>query len=176
MNQNVGASFALSVLTVLFFAVALYQPDKPGAASPILPSLAESAIEPVEALAPIDSGHRPASSNLPVFTRPTSRVTHPGERSDPIVSSSSRAVSGRRGDQARLVGLERTPARKSSIPPDMEGVRGGFTQVRGGESLSDVASRVYGNSNAAENLWLANRDILDRADVPLRDGSILRTP
>lgn len=29
MNENVGASFGLSVLTVVFFAVLLYQPDEP---------------------------------------------------------------------------------------------------------------------------------------------------
>lgn len=29
MNENVGASFGLSVLVVLCFAVALYQPDRP---------------------------------------------------------------------------------------------------------------------------------------------------
>ena len=31
MNENVGASVGLSLLVVLFFAVALYQPDKPPA-------------------------------------------------------------------------------------------------------------------------------------------------
>ena len=39
MNEHVGASFGLSVLIVLFFTVALYQPDKaPGPKAPVVGS------------------------------------------------------------------------------------------------------------------------------------------
>ncbi|MCA1684716.1 MAG: hypothetical protein LC745_01770, partial [Planctomycetia bacterium] len=54
--------------------------------------------------------------------------------------------------------------------------RGAFTRVRAGESLADVARRVYGADDALKTLWLANRDLLDRPDAPVTPGSILRTP
>jgi hypothetical protein len=39
-----------------------------------------------------------------------------------------------------------------------------------------VARRVYGREDEARALWLANRDVLDRVDSPLRTGTLLRTP
>jgi hypothetical protein len=45
-----------------------------------------------------------------------------------------------------------------------------------GETLSEVAERVYGSPDAAEALWMANRDRIDRPDARLAAGTILRTP
>jgi nucleoid-associated protein YgaU len=53
---------------------------------------------------------------------------------------------------------------------------GSFTDVAEGETLSDVARRVYGSTDATDALWLANRDQLDRPDARLRSGTTLRTP
>jgi hypothetical protein len=51
-----------------------------------------------------------------------------------------------------------------------------FTIVKAGEKLADVATRVYGTSDAAEPLWRANRDQVALIDSPLASGTILRTP
>jgi nucleoid-associated protein YgaU len=127
MNQNVGASFGLSVLIVLLFAVILYQPDTPPP-----PVASKAPIEAVEA-------HPPADILPPaVVAKPVDRIA---------------------------------PTR---VVPDEP--RGAFTRVRDGETLSDVAHRIYGGGDAVKTLWLANRDRLDRVDAPLAPGSILRTP
>jgi hypothetical protein len=51
-----------------------------------------------------------------------------------------------------------------------------FTTVGRGETLADVAVRVYGSTDAATILWMANRDQLARADDPVAVGTLLRTP
>jgi len=51
-----------------------------------------------------------------------------------------------------------------------------FTVVGRGESLGDVASRVYGDRKMAVELWRANRDILARPDSPLIPRTLLRAP
>jgi hypothetical protein len=51
-----------------------------------------------------------------------------------------------------------------------------FTIARPEETIADVASRVYGNTNASDSLWRANRDTLPRRDSPLSSGMLLRTP
>ncbi len=140
MNENVGASFGLSFLIVGFFAVALYQPDKPP--PPVAAVPAASPVEPVEA-------HPPEAVTVrPVAARPRERAA--------------------------------TVARPVSHRPTREVVRleprGVFTRVRDGETLADVALRVYGAESASGNLWAANRDLLDRPDAPLSAGSVLRTP
>jgi hypothetical protein len=54
--------------------------------------------------------------------------------------------------------------------------RSAFTLVGKGESLDDVAARVYGTADKAEWLWLSNRDLIERKDAALRAGMLLRTP
>jgi hypothetical protein len=51
-----------------------------------------------------------------------------------------------------------------------------FTQSEEGETLADVAVRVYGTTDAARKLWLANRDIVQRPKARLAAGTLLRTP
>lgn len=51
-----------------------------------------------------------------------------------------------------------------------------FTTVASGEQLQDVARRVYGTADAADRLWRANRDTLNRPDSPVEPGTLLRTP
>ena len=54
--------------------------------------------------------------------------------------------------------------------------RGAFTKTKVGESLADVAERVYGTKSAVYSLWRANRDVLNSPDDPIEAGLILRTP
>jgi nucleoid-associated protein YgaU len=53
---------------------------------------------------------------------------------------------------------------------------GPFTEVRSGESLADVARRVYGDPAAVSHLVEANRDQSLDALSPLHPGNPLRTP
>lgn len=59
----------------------------------------------------------------------------------------------------------------SPVPPP----RSSLTRVEPGESLADVARRVYGTDDR-ERLWRANRDLLPSPDSPLPAGGLLRTP
>jgi hypothetical protein len=54
--------------------------------------------------------------------------------------------------------------------------RTAFTVVGSNETIADVARRVYGNSEDAEALWRANRDVLPEPGSPLSPGMMLRTP
>ena len=51
-----------------------------------------------------------------------------------------------------------------------------FTTVLKGESLADIAERVYGSRELDNSLWRSNRDQVDRLDSPLHENAILRTP
>jgi hypothetical protein len=51
-----------------------------------------------------------------------------------------------------------------------------FAIVEQGESLAEVAVRVYGSKDATEALWQANRDQVERVDSPLARGTLLRAP
>jgi hypothetical protein len=156
MDRNVGASFGLSVLIVVFFAVALYPPDHPPPAPAARP--------PVEPVKPLDA-HPPAPEDQPA------PVAAPDVPARPVVPEAPRVEPDQNEPAARAP----SPAPQRSTPP--EEPRGAFTQVREGETLADVALRVYGaGDDAVRALWLANRDLLDRADAPLRAGSVLRTP
>lgn len=133
MNKNVGASFGLSLLVVAFIAVALYQPDKPPAAS--------------QAKTPVKSATK--STGVVHPTMPT------------IVQTVARRV---------VEGTSKRAEAKSVGPHDA------FTAAIAGETLQDIALRVYGNSGSVEKLWKANRDLIDRAEAPLKTGMLVRTP
>lgn len=143
MNENVGASFGLSLLVVFFFAVALYQPDKP-AAEPRAKPPVKTATETAVVAKPIR-----VAAKTPTRTRAT-----------PARQVSRRVV-------------EETSKRVETAP---SGPRGAFTSVRDGERLEDVALRVYGEAGSVDKLWKANRDLVDRADQPLKAGMLVRTP
>ncbi len=65
--------------------------------------------------------------------------------------------------------LVRSSERTNSPPSE-------FTTVLKGETLGDVAQRVYGSGELASSLWRSNRDQLDQPDSRLKAGGILRTP
>jgi len=192
MNQNVTASFGLSVLIVVFFAVVLYQPDPPtplpkpeGQASASVRSESPPAVEPVAAPpSPVVEATAPAPEPVPLPTtpvvapvavRPRERVATEvpvTRRPSPPGTGAVTASAARSGDGA----VTRVAARRPAPAVAEREPRGAFTLARAGESLTDVANRVYGSADSAETLWMANRDILDRADAPLRPGTLLRTP
>ena len=177
MNQNVGASFGLSVLTVVFFAVVLYQPDRKAPLPPAGGSSVASA-KPVEALPPPEPP-RPAMARVspepPALTEPLSLAAVPAP---PAPSSTGRPEAhARRDAPARAAAAVARPvSRRTARTDGPDEPRGAFTRVREGESLPDVALRVYGTARQTRSLWLANRDMVSRADAPLRAGALLRTP
>jgi hypothetical protein len=191
MNRHVGASFTLSVFVVGLFAVILYQPDHPppSRSSSLIPNT-ETPIDPVADDPPPVSSTVAAREPLAEGNRDHAAGQQaPSKRR----STSVRPVKGR---PRRSIGLVPTLASKSSEPTDpvkkatvvassveVEPFPGrrrfpssSFTQVDEGESLTDVALRVYGTRDATATLWLANRDIIDRRDLPLNKGMLLRTP
>lgn len=209
MNRNVPASFGLSVLTVLFFAIALYQPDPPVtravADRPALAPAPETAgtAPPSEPAAPVETG--PIAGVVPPATPPAEAAHQmdpdplqvraippllPETRTEDILDKPSTSPVPPPVSEAHAqptVTLETTPtsvrpvaARPASarLPKAMSrpAPRGAYTESRAGESLPDIALRVYGSAASAKSLWLANRDILDRPDAPLAAGTLLRTP
>jgi hypothetical protein len=65
---------------------------------------------------------------------------------------------------------------KSSALKKPSGRRGSFTRASAGETLDDVALRVYGSADAVHTLWTANRDVLSSPVGSLDAGTVLRTP
>jgi hypothetical protein len=166
MNQNVTASFGLSVLIVLVFAVALYQPDPPPATAASEPSPAAPAPAPQRAETPAGPPLLPTAATL---GNPSALPPPPAVANRPQVPTMARGAAVAAPVRARPV------SRRSELRPPVE-PRGAFTVSRAGESLADVASRVYGSRDDANRLWRANRDVLDHADVALHAGTLLRTP
>ena len=206
MNRNVGASFTLSVLMVCFFAVALYPRDgppppcsakslvvsseAPGTAPPDPPpwptpgvplfeatevAAAEPASKPDPVPEPRDEGRAETSPRpQPVTVRSLQ------DRSEIMVGTEERPPGPSRADRMTRPSPTTWPVRPQTIarrraivPPRHPPA---FTTVGAGESLADVAIRVYGSPESAEMLWRANRDFIEQRDSSLRAGMLLRTP
>jgi nucleoid-associated protein YgaU len=149
MERRAGASCLLSVLIVGVAAVVLYRPDAPPAVQAEMdsPAVEPSAVEP-----------RPRP-----IPEPTPGVSW-NEAADHPRPVQTAAVTNA---PVRPAATRRTIQRQAPSS---------FTTVRPGETLADVARRVYGDESAASSLWQANRDQLDDGDDPLRPGTPLRTP
>jgi hypothetical protein len=182
LDPNVGASFTLSFLVVGLAAVALHPAldasPKPATAAreSAQAGLADSAPAPTSA----GDDRRPAASapGGPAQGTTAMRSGPAGTRlSGAPQGLKSNASAGRAArDQAaadRSASMASATARR--LPPGNRPA-GAFTDVVEGETLADVARRVYGSADAAQALWLANRDRVDRPDISLHSGVLLRTP
>ena len=175
MNQHLGATYSLSVLIVVAFAIAFYRADPPPPNRRPAQGVAarEKQAERTTATAPPASSERPltrtgmaADSHQKVEPRVTLGPPVESERAIP-----TSAVLTRKTTQEPVVrAVSRVRAVAKPLP------RSAFTQVAAGETLGDVANRVYGSDEVIERLWKANRDQLPAADSPLRTGMLLRTP
>ncbi len=148
MNRHVGASFTLSFSVVGFFAIILYQPEDSPVPTAPPPSVARSSPDESPATGP---GRSPASVPDPVVRPPLVRETADQAASRPVFAASAKA--------------QVTPRPNGLLRP-----RSAFTEVAEGESLADVATRVYGAPEAARTLWQANRDMIGRPKHPSRWG------
>jgi hypothetical protein len=168
MDQHPGASITLSFGLVAVFAIALYQPEpksRPRAGPEITAGKPE---HPAPALQPRLPELTPGE---PLIARPSpAAIAADAEGMRPVASDESRAEPNASVTPRPSV---KKPARRSApvLPP-----REGFTQSRDGETLRDVAIRVYGSADEAESLWRLNRDLIRRRDGNLPAGTILRTP
>ncbi len=165
MNERPGLTFLLSFLLVGFAAVILYRPDPPRAPRP-----SEVPRDEAEVYVAGESPADVVATSAPVAT---SGVPWPEER-DPSPSRIPPVTTTAREPSARS---EAPLARASASRSEPRGVPNSpFATVLEGESLEDVAVRVYGSADASRELWLANRDQVERLDEPLKAGTTLRTP
>jgi hypothetical protein len=206
MNRNAGASFTLSVLMVCFFTVALYPRDgppppcsakssvvsseAPGSAPldpPPLPTpgvplfeatevaAAEPASKPDPVPEPRDEGRAETSPRpQPVTVRSLQDRSEIMAGTEERPPGPSRAELMTRPSPTTWPVRAQTIARRRAIVPPCHPPA--FTTVGAGESLADVAIRVYGSPESAEMLWRANRDFIEQRDSSLRAGMLLRTP
>jgi nucleoid-associated protein YgaU len=173
MNRDMGASIALSFVVVAIAAVALYQPDPP-------PAKASQTIE-VTATPPEPPVGAPPPPTPTSVRRDRSSGPSPGEIAQAGAAdgglSPARPIPERTPDRpGDDLPAPQPPPRTVSRRQPIATPRSPFTTANPGESLSDVAERVYGSPEAARTLWLANRDQLASPDAPLRPGTLLRTP
>ncbi len=196
MTRHVGVSVLYSVLIVVFFAVVLYQPDK----LPEQPGATDAAQVGQNPVAVTDSTETTTAPPPPVPTAPVTEASPVASAyrkpdvhsSAPTVPASVREAVNRQTDNPALGATNHTsqpaapvvktssiaprtaPSRRPANPPLVESP--GFTHVAEGETLADVAMRLYGSQDAVPRLWMANRDIIPKRDAPLVAGTVLRAP
>lgn len=151
MPRHTAASCLLSALIVSLVGFALHRPESLAQAGP-------------EGTSPIVRT-RPEPPPVPPPPPPTPTG---GVAWDPVPPDATGA----------LEPAVRSPSvREESLPAGSPQVKASpFARVRAGETLNDVARRVYGDPAAAALLWEANRDQLTRREGSLPAGTLLRTP
>ncbi len=171
MNRNVTASFSLSVSLVLLFAVLLYQPDGP--VSVPLQATSVSHAEPRKPVSNLTESRPPLKAGSPLTESSAgdgesdAPTPTPVARAEAIEPSAVEVTSGpSRGGRSQ----EAKPALGTARPTSA------FTHARPGESLADIAIRVYGSPDSAGKIWMANRDLIVSPNAVLPGGTLLRTP
>jgi hypothetical protein len=204
MDQHLGASITLSFSLVVIFAIVLYQPEdtsrlttRAEAGNSVLPK-AEPTIRSSPPPPPLTPGApliEPIARSGPVPPGPQTRdaETLPTNGSEamelhrPAPEGQTRRAEG---GTTPLAAGSRSPSGIIMIPhadaPSAAPVAHGdaeerpphdpFTLAKEGETLRDVALRVYGSPDRVDHLWQLNRDLIGRDDVVLSSGTLLRTP
>jgi len=162
MDQHLGASITLSFGLVVLFAIALYQPEE----------------------TPLPRAGPEVTSGKPERPRPAPRTPLPElTPEEPLTGRLSPAAIGPDAGEMRSIPaadargdpIGSVPPQSSTSTPVLPPCEG-FTQAREGETLRDVAIRLYGSSDEAESLWRLNRDLIRRREGTLPAGTLLRTP
>jgi hypothetical protein len=175
MNEHAGPACALSGLIVGIFAVLLHDTSPP----PAIPK--PNAHDVPAASSPSGGGtSKPDAPAAIQQASPTpaekASVAVPAVVAPPIqVAVSQRPRPPEPAPRAKPAKAAAPPKAPKKRPPPPS-PRPSFAIVEQGESLADVAARVYGSEDAAEALWKANRDQVERVDSPLARGTLLRTP
>ena len=202
MNRQVIPSMILSVLIVCSFAIVLFERDPDAAGRKPDPGPAANKSTPPSAspspglanagaarlAEPATAGARTPGQETAVTTEPPPQAKGPKERASdpapaPVRRRRSRAErASARGDRRRpaldgdRAGGRRTSAASPSTAPASTVPRAAYTVVQKGETLKDVAVRVYGSSDRLDSLWRANRDVLPRSDSPSPRGPCSARP
>lgn len=191
MDRQAFPSIILSVSIVCFFAVALYERDK----VPRAAAKGESAKKSAPARDRVARSPTPPAPGLRAATD-RSKPTSQGREASHGLARSSISPDGGRSERTaiaaapgaapspgiRMVSKRTTEAAPSRAPSRAGAASGGklarapFTVVGTGETIADVARRIYGTTEDAGVLWRANRDVLRDPDSPIAPGTVLRTP
>ena len=162
----------------------------PPSASPS-PGLTNASAGAARLAEPATAGARTPGQETAVTTEPPPQAKGLKERaSDPApapVPSAAPVAPGpivprpeETGAGRPSTAIEPAAGASSAAPPSTAPAstvpRAAYTVVQKGETLQDVAVRVYGSSDRLDSLWRANRDVLPRSDSPLSAGAVLRTP
>jgi hypothetical protein len=174
MNEHAVSACALSGLIVGVFAVLLYEQNNPPPAA-YAPARGVADASPRKIEAPPDGPLPGPKSDHQAGSIPRKQEDVHAEVTASATPDSKPQDSG--ADIARETPLRRPVSRPEfANRPSPALPRPPFTVVEPGESLVDVASRIYGSSDSTEALWKANRDQLERIDSKLIRGTLLRTP
>jgi hypothetical protein len=182
MDQHLGASITLSFALVVFFAIVFYQPDQPPSPAPVAGAVEVARAGPVDDSIPPLTPAEPPSENLHAPRPGPASGDHRASRPDNGDASSGGSTSEQ---IATSDGGDPRPRPEPSAPglkdgPGPETIKApkhdGFTMAIEGETLKDVALRVYGPSGDDEMLWRLNRDLIDTREAVLAAGTPLRTP
>jgi hypothetical protein len=152
MTKHLAPTYLLSVGIVLVCAIALYRSDPPR--KPSRPQ----AVARAEPVRHVDVEPKAVERPTVVRTEVAPRASTPVE-ARPVLPTST---------VVRQVAQSRPRPRPTP--------RGAFTVVEEGETLADVAIRVYGDADRADDLWRSNRDQAPGRTGLLRAGMLLRTP
>lgn len=161
MNQYLGSTYSISVFLVLMIVVAFYRAEKP-----IDPPRQATRSDLAEA-----DLRRPSKIEQSFPDRLIMTSDHVRALSPTIPSSTPEAFMPARASAGKIA----SPIAFRVSHPRL-GPRGAFARVDVGETLADVARRVYGSPGKVDQLWRANRDQLSSPEAPLSAGMLLRTP
>lgn len=180
MNRQVIPSMLLSVLIVCVFAIVLFERDpeaaggQPGRAGAVAKSVA----------APPSPSTDPSRADVlrpegPPRQVETSKQSTSAPAPLPVPADPAPKSASQEATVANPAATTITPTADAHSPMSTSapiGPHSAFTVVQKGETLKDVAVRVYGSSDRLAPLWRANRDLLPKSDSPLSAGAVLRTP
>ncbi len=181
MTRQAFPSILLSVAIVCFFAVALYRrdPDPPVAGKTAAHSRAKTREDSVAVRTiglqdrrPI----RPAQAPVPGRLDSGASILPAGSGAEPrkVVSAVSRVA-----ERSPAVERPSRPPAQPAMEPRPSTVKAGrpaLTVARSGETIADVARRVYGREIGAEALLRANREVVRDRETAIPAGTVLRTP
>ena len=123
---------------------------------------------------------RGALSELARATSPDGRTETDGTTSRrPAIETPVRTVPVATDRASRSSTSQPPPQRRpaESAPESATRLaRAPFTVVGSGETMADVARRVYGRTDDVEALWRANRNIPNGPGSPLAPGTVLHIP
>jgi hypothetical protein len=170
MDQHLGASITLSFALVAVFAIVFYQPER----TPL--PRAEPEVRTGRPARPGPNRQAPIPEPTPAepLTAAPSRAAiglDTGEKK-PIKIAIADSCSDRPANVPALTSVRVPAGRRPPILPPHQG----FTHTLEGETMRDVAIRVYGSSDETESLWMLNRDLIQRGEGALPTGTLLRTP